>query len=378
MKLKLFIFILCSWIGVAAAQSQSPSPAAQTGSSGSLQVGPGTPLPPQPKDLPPLDPGSTIRNAITLAETLRPYAIDLVSFLGLISIVFSAYHAQFRGALTLINTVLRIVIALALLNSMNETVPILFDARDSLYNSIPADSWTFAKILAVLIPALVALCLITGPFGIGLAVTFTLQLVLMFLICALQSLAEPFLVALAPFAFACTAFEKTAGIFQTWLKTLISILLIPVAWHLALYVGTNMLPGDDLKGFLVGIGHTMTFIASITVIYTAMPGVVMFIINSAAGAIGATIPNPIGALGSLVNSWIGSPAGSSQVAGTAGKVADMVGKVSPTLGANISGYFGAGGGGSRGSSFQGSQNMNDRVFRAHKMNQGFKGRTVDV
>ena len=328
--MKIARFMLPLVLAASALHAQAPP----------LPLGPGSSLPAQPAPLPAPEPDAQIANALSLAETLRPYGNDLLVFFGGMALVFAGYHAQFAGLQPFVSTALRLAISFALLNHMGETIPVLVAARDALDNLIPAGAWTAAKMFAVLIPALVATSLLTGPFGIGLAMVFALQLGAMFILWRIQALAKPFLVALAPIAIGCLAFDRTAGIFQTWLKTLIAVLLIPVAWHLALYIGNNLVPGGSLSAALVGIANSLTFLAGLTGIYLMMPVVTFHLVNSVAGAVAGALPNPTSVLSSFLATYLGSSSGAGQLAGVAGKAETLLGGgvagtggVSPSTGA---------------------------------------------
>ena len=358
MSLVLFILLL----GASTLHAQGPG----------LPIGPGSPLPAQPAPLPVPDPDAQIANALSLAETLRPYGNDLLIFFGGIALVSAGYHAQFAGLQPFVSTALRLAISFALLNHMGDTIPVLVDARDALDGLIPAGAWTAAKMFAVLVPALVATSLLAGPFGIGLAMVFALQLAAMFILWRIQALAEPFLVALAPLPIGCLAFDRTAGVFQTWLKTLIAVLLIPVAWHLALYIGNNLVPGGSVSAALVGIANSLTFLAGLTGIYLMMPIITFHLVNSVAGAVAAGLPNPTAVLSSFLATYLGSSSGAGQLSGLAGKAEALAGgEAAAGGGASLTGGAVAGGPASSTPS-SGTQTLNQRIADIHDQDRTYR------
>ena len=202
--------------------------------------GPGKPLPPNSKEVPPPDLTGLRERAAYVASQLREQSRDLVTLLAIIALIYTGYHAQFRGLEEFVSTILRIVIAFALIASYREMLAYFFDARRELIASLPVSTVDAVAQVGTMIGAIGVATLLMGPAGMGLAVATFVAALCILIVYSAQILFEAILVAFGPLAIACLAFRHTAGIFTAWLKTLIAVLLVPVGWTIGMMIGSSI------------------------------------------------------------------------------------------------------------------------------------------
>jgi hypothetical protein len=309
MKYFLLSLILC--VASVYGQDGTPPPSTQEKSPPSAP-GPGKTLPPNSKELPAPDLQGLVETAASVADSLKNQTDELMVFLSILAIIWTGYHAQFRGLEEFVGTILRIVIAFALIAHFKEMTHALFTSRDALLASISLDGVQLAGQIGVLVGSVGVGTLLMGPVGIGIAVLVFLTLGIILFIYSAQILFEAVLIAFAPMAFACIAFKPAFGIFSAWLRTLIAVMLIPVGWAIAFKIGQNLftLEGDHkFQDVIAALIYTMMTAA----IYVGMPGVTLWVMNRTVDATGTVLSSGMSNLTSILASNL-----SSASAGTVG------------------------------------------------------------
>lgn len=305
----IFLFLSASIYAQDGSDSSVPSePPTQSA------PGPGKALPANSKEVPVPDFTGLLEAATSVADGLRNQTDELMVFLSILAIIWTGYHAQFRGLEEFVGTILRIVIAFALIAHFKEMSHALFTARDELLASISLDGVQLTGQIGILVGSVGIGTLLMGPVGIGIAVLVFLTLGIILFIYSAQILFEAVLIAFAPMAFACIAFKPSSGIFTAWLKTLIAVAFIPVGWALTFKIGQNLftLEGDHkFTDVIAALIYTMMTAA----IYVGMPGITLWIINRTAGATGTALSSGIS---TMTNFIAGNLSGRSMgMAGTA-------------------------------------------------------------
>jgi hypothetical protein len=344
------LFILPVHAQEADDSSQSAQPVSEAG------PGPGKNLPPNSKEVPTPDFKGLIEAATSVANGLRQQTDDLAVFLAILAIIWTGYHAQFRGLEEFVGTLLRIAIAFALIAHFKEFTYATLTARDDLLASISLDGVQLTGQIGILIGSVGVGTLLMGPVGIGIAVLIFLTLGIILFIYSAQILFEAVLICFAPMAFACIAFKPAFGIFAGWLRTLIAVMLIPVGWALAFKIGQNLftLEGDHkFQDVIAALIYTMMTAA----IYVGMPGITIWIINRTADSTGTVLSSGMSNLTSLISGNL-----ATRSAGMAGTPAG-----SPTLGQRLSNVAIPSGGNSASSTTtQATNPVTQRVMEAFR------------
>ncbi len=262
--------------------------------------GPGLALPehskPQNFDLSGLQ-----KRALAFSGQIRESATELFAFFAVLALIWTGYHAQFRGLHEFIGTLLRIAFTSTLIANYKTIVPILLQSRDALLAQLHPGAFDVTAQLGA------ALANVGATIGVmsltGLAAGFALFgiVIVAVVIYSMQLLFEAVLVGFGPFAIAALAFSHSRGIFTMWLKTLIAVALVPVGWLLgasffSAIAGTDSASATTIKDLLA----TIIYIAGFGAIYMGMPFVMVWIVNSAGGAAAAAMPTLVGAVTGLM------------------------------------------------------------------------------
>lgn len=264
--------------------------------------GPGQVLPENSQEIQAPDFEGLLKNAVEVADSLHTQTGDLMELLAILALIWTGYHAQFRGLEEFIGTILRIVIAAAVITHYKEISQALFDSRDELSASISSSLSTAGLIgqFGGLFATVTAGIFLMGPAGIAMALLVLFAGALIYLVFIGQHLFEAILVAFGPLAVACMAFKHTGGIFTFWLKTLVSVLLIPPGWMLALKLGQNIFAmgsgANAVNDLVSGVLYTLMS----ALIYAGMPFLVVSIVNRTSGAAAAAMPSLIAGAQSLL------------------------------------------------------------------------------
>lgn len=257
--------------------------------------GPGKSLPKNSKEFRPPDLTGLRQRAADLSDVISGQARDLVTFLAILALIYTGYHAQFRGLEEFVATLLRMVMAFALIASYREMLPYFFDARRQLIGSLPVNGVEAVCQVGTMIGTIGIGTVLMGPAGIGLAVAIFVVALLVLLVYSAQILFEALLVALGPLAIACLAFRHSAGIFTAWFKTFLAAILIPVGWTIGLFLGANLFGwnGESLAETGADFVAYLIYTAAAGAIYLGMPILTVWLVNKASGAAAAAMPSPL-------------------------------------------------------------------------------------
>lgn len=282
--------------------------------------GPGKALPKNSKEYKPPDLTGLRERAAYVADQIKEQSSDLITLLAIVALIYTGYHAQFRGLEEFVSALLRIVMAFALITSFREMLPCFFDARRQLIGSLPVSGVDAVCQVGTMIGTIGLGTVLMGPAGIGLAVATFVAALLILIVYSAQLLFEALLVAVAPLAIACLAFRHTSGIFVAWLKTFIAALLIPVGWTIGLMLGANLYGwnGQSLAENGTDLVASLIYTAAAGAIFMGMPILCAWLVNKAGGAAAAAMPSPL----QMVSSYLaGRAAAPAVAAGTAGGTA---------------------------------------------------------
>jgi hypothetical protein len=314
------------------AQETGSSPAAPA--SGPA-AGPGRSLPehskPQRYDLSALQ-----SRALTFSEKMREPATELFSFFALLALIWTGYHAQFRGLQEFVGSLLRIVITAAAITEYRTVIDALLNSRESLFQIVvPTGTDCFAAFSAAISQAGGAVTVLSLT-GLAAGVALFIVVVVVLVVYCLQLLLEAVLIALGPLAIATLAFHHSRGICTMWFKTLVGVLIVPIAWMLAAKLFTAITPGggtatQNATDFLASI----IYVASMGAIYIGMPVITVFIVNSASGAMAASVPTLVSmagmALGPASRAFAPAGAAGTALAGTTTLTTTVAGGKTSTM-----------------------------------------------
>jgi hypothetical protein len=259
------------------------------------------------------------RRAADLSDVVSGVSQDLITFLAILALIYTGYHAQFRGLEEFTGAILRIAVAFALIAAYREMLPCFFDARRQLIGAIPLRTVDAACQVGTMIATVGLGTVLMGPAGIGLAVAIFVVAALILIVYCAQILFEALLVALGPLAIACLAFRHTSGIFIAWLKTFIAALLIPVGWTIGLMLGANLYGGggQSLAENTTDLVAALVYTAAAGAIFMGMPILCVWLVNKAGGAAAAAMPSPLQLFSSYLAGRAATPRGNSGGGGTA-------------------------------------------------------------
>lgn len=268
-----------------------------------VSPGPGKTLPSNSKVTPPPDLTGLRERASFVASQIMEQSKDLVTFLAILALIITGYHAQFRGLEEFVSTILRIVLAFSLLSSFKEIIPYFFDARKDLLSSLPISGGDVFNHIGLMIGTIGLGTFLMGPMGIGLAVATLLAMFAVLVVYSAQILFEAILVAIAPLAIACIASKHTSGIFAAWFKTFIAVLLIPVGWTIAILFGNNVYGwnGQSVVENSTDLVASIIYTAAMGAIYMGMPILTTWLVNRASGSMAAAMPSPLQFLSSYIS-----------------------------------------------------------------------------
>ncbi len=308
------------------AQDATPSPPGQAA------PGPGSPLP-QHSTTRTFDLSGLQKRAISFSDQIRGPATDLFTFFAILALIWTGYHAQFRGLQEFVGTLLRIVVTSALIANYKTMLPILLQSRDALKAQLYSGSFDVTAQLGAALANVGSTIGVMSLTGVAAGVALFGIVVVVVVIYSMQLLFEAVLVGFGPFAIAALAFSHSRGVFTMWLKTLVAVVLIPVGWLLganffSAIAGTDSASMATINDLLV----TIIYIAGFGAIYAGMPFMMVWIVNSASGAAAAAMPSLIGSMSNLfaggsilsrgfsgsamavAHSSLGAPAGGIQTA----------------------------------------------------------------
>ncbi len=292
--------------------------------------GPGKELPKNSEVTPAPDLTGLRERALYVSDQIKEQSKELAGFFAILALIYAGYHAQFRGLEEFVSTLVRIVVAFALITSFKEILPYFFDARRELIASLPFDAVDATAQVGTMMGTIGLGTILMGPVGIGLAVATLLAALGILLVYSAQILFEAILVSFGPLAIACLAFRHTTGIFTAWLKTFLAVLLVPVGWTIGMILGSNIYGwnGNSVTENAVDLAASLIYTAAAGAIYMGMPIVTVWLVNKASGAAAAAMPSPIQWLSSYIS---GRAAGGSIMQGS---LATATGSASPGLPGN--------------------------------------------
>ncbi len=279
-------FLVASLSGQDSTDSPPPPPA----------PGPGLVLPehskPQTFDLSGLQ-----KRSLAFSDQIRESATELFTLFAILALIWTGYHAQFRGLHEFVGTLLHITLTSTLIINYKGIVPILIQSRDALLTQLHPGTFDITAQLGA------ALANVGATIGVmsltGLAAGFALFgiVIMAVVIYSMQLLFEAVLIGFGPFAVAALAFSHSRGIFTMWFKTLIAVALVPVGWLLganffSAIAGIDPASTTPIKDLLA----TIIYIAGFGAIYTGMPFIMVWIVNSASGAAAAAMPTLVSAV----------------------------------------------------------------------------------
>jgi hypothetical protein len=288
--MKVWILMLLLLPNLTTVAQSEPPPAEEARS-----YGPGKALPENSQIKEPPNLTGLRARASFVAQQLVEQSRELFAFLSILALMFAGYHAQFRGLEEFTSTILRIVIAAALLSSFQDFLPAFFAARKELIQSLPVDAVDAVTHVGAMIGTMGLATFWMGPAGIGLALATFLVTLAILIVYSGQILFEAVLLALAPLAIACIAFRSTAGILWAWLKTFIAVLLVPVGWTVALAIWNNIygFDGAGITENALDLIASIIYTAAASAIYMGMPIITTWFVNRAGGALAAAMPSPL-------------------------------------------------------------------------------------
>ncbi|MDD2709090.1 MAG: hypothetical protein PHV34_13980 [Verrucomicrobiae bacterium] len=281
--------------------------------------GPGKPLPKNSREFSPPDLTGLRERASYVADQLGAQSRDLVTLLAIIALIYAGYHAPFRGLEEFVTTILRMVMASALLASFHDMLPYFFDARRQLIGTLPVSGVDATLQVGSMIGVVGLGTFLMGPGGIALAMAIFAAALLILVVYSAQILFEALLIAVGPLAIACLAFRHSGGIFIAWLKTFIAALLIPVGWTIGILLGNSIYgwTGQSLAENATDFVACLIYMAAACAIYLGMPILTVWLVNKAGGAAAAAMPSPL----QLFSSYLAGRAAISSNKGAAGNSA---------------------------------------------------------
>jgi hypothetical protein len=288
---------------------------------GSPAPGPGTSLPahsePRKTDL------STLQQkAIAFSGGIQGVAEELFTFFAILALIWTGYHAQFRGLQDFVGTLLRIVFASALIVHYRDLIPVVFDAKNALMSQLALTELDIGTQLSAAMASLGSTVTIMSFTGVAAGVALFGLIVLAIVIYSTQLLFQAVLIGFGPLAIATLAFHHSRGIFTMWVKTFIAVVLIPIGWRLGAKFFSSISGVESITDLLA----TIVYIAGFAAVYIGMPFITVFLVNSASGSMAMAMPSLTSAAQSFLGSAgsaLGSRIPGSSMAGAAAGGAPM-------------------------------------------------------
>jgi hypothetical protein len=305
---------------------QDVAPTADTTATGPAP-GPGRELPPHSKPQQHYDLSSLQTNAIGFAQQLQTVAQDLFTFAAILALIWTGYHAQFRGLQEFVGVLMRIAITSALILHYRELIQAAVDCRHALIQEIyPTQSgYSITKQIMAVFASMSGTIAVMSLSGLALWIALCLVIIIAVLIYSLQLLLEAVLIAMGPLAIATMAFQNFKGIAEMWLKHFCGVFLVPVAWLMGARLYTSVFNGTDSVGDFLA---STLFVCAFGAIYAGMPLVTTMIVNAAGGHASAVMPSIMSSIAGVMgmtrwgagggSSASGSAAAATTVASTAG------------------------------------------------------------
>lgn len=292
-RITLALTLLVGFLLPLAAQDTDAGATANTASEAGPAPGPGQSLPPNSQEMEEPNFEGLLQNATGVADSLCTQTGDLMELLAILALIWTGYHAQFRGLEEFIGTLLRIALAAAILSQYKDIAHALFESRDELAASLSSSLSTVGLVgqFGTLIATVTAGAFLMGPAGVALVGLVLIAVAMIYLVFIGQHLFEAILVAFGPLAVACMAFRHTSGIFSFWLKTLVAVLLVPVGWMLALKLGQNIFAAGKRAHAVNDLVSGVLYTLMSALIYAGMPFLIVSIVNHTSGAAAAAMPS---------------------------------------------------------------------------------------